>query len=88
MIAEPGYTILESAYKPEFAKYLSGATHGYDPSDRRMHALFLARGPAFARGKKVKPFENIHIYELLNHLMGTQPAPNNGSIDSLQMLFK
>ena len=88
IIAEPGYTILESAYKPEFAKYVTGATHGYDPSDRSMHALFLARGPAFARGKKVKPFQNIHLYELLNNLMETQPAPNDGSLDSVKVLLK
>lgn len=33
-------------------------------------------------------FAAIHIYELVNHLMGTKPAPNDGSLDSVRVLLK
>lgn len=52
--------------------------HGYDPFDRSMRALFVAQGPAFARGARLKPFDNVHVYPLLVHLLGIPPAPNDG----------
>lgn len=52
--------------------------HGFDPFDRSMRALFVASGPAFRRGVKLKPFDNVHVYPLLAHLLGIAPAPNDG----------
>jgi len=57
--------------------------HGYPPNLASMRALFLARGPAFARGAVVPPFQNIHVYNLVAHILGLTPSPNDGSLDSL-----
>ncbi|WP_138431976.1 ectonucleotide pyrophosphatase/phosphodiesterase [Fodinibius saliphilus] len=87
MVADLGYTILDEDYKQQFLNSLPRATHGYDNKNKEMQALFLARGPAFKTGSTVAAFQNIHIYELINHLMGTTPAQNDGAIDSVRVLL-
>jgi hypothetical protein len=52
-----------------------------------MRALFLARGPAFASGTTVAPFQNIHVYPLLAHILGLAPAPTDGSLDSIKSVL-
>ena len=61
--------------------------HGYPPDLPSMRALFLARGPAFARGAVVPPFQNIHVYELVAHILGLTPAANDGSLDSIKAVL-
>ena len=55
-----------------------GGTHGYDARAKSMHGLFVASGPRFRSGLVVKPFENIHIYELMCAVLGLKPAKNDG----------
>jgi len=88
MVADLGYTFVQSDYKPRFLESLPGGTHGYDPREKEMHAIFMARGPAFKEDAIVPSFQNVHIYELMNYLMGTSPAPNDGSLDSVRVLLK
>jgi hypothetical protein len=52
-----------------------------------MQAIFLARGPTFKKGVTVPPFQNIHLYVLLAHLLGVTPAPNDGSLDSVESVL-
>jgi predicted AlkP superfamily pyrophosphatase or phosphodiesterase len=52
--------------------------HGYPPSARSMHGLFIANGPRIRRGLRVKAFENIHVYEFVCALLGLRPANNDG----------
>jgi len=50
----------------------SPGKHGYDPRLPEMRASFLAWGPAFKSGKKIKGFENVHVYPLLAKILGLQ----------------
>jgi predicted AlkP superfamily pyrophosphatase or phosphodiesterase len=52
--------------------------HGYEPTTPNMGALFVAAGPSLRRGLVVKPFENVHVYELLCRILKITPAPNDG----------
>jgi predicted AlkP superfamily pyrophosphatase or phosphodiesterase len=61
--------------------------HGYPPDLPSMRALFLARGPAFARGAVVPPFQNIHVYNLIAHILRLTPAANDGSLDSIRAVL-
>jgi predicted AlkP superfamily pyrophosphatase or phosphodiesterase len=61
--------------------------HGYPPERESMRAVFLARGPAFRAGVVVEPFQNIHIYPLLAHVVALKPAPNDGRLDSVRTVF-
>jgi len=88
VIADPGYTLLNESYKDRFLKNLPAATHGYDNQEKVMHAFFAAHGPAFKSGKMVSSFQNIHIYELMSHLLGVEPAPNDGSLDSVRTILR
>ena len=63
------------------------ATHGYDPSISSMQAIFLASGPQFKRGIRVPKFQNIHIYELMAHILDVHAAPNDGDLDSVRHLL-
>ena len=52
--------------------------HGFDPADPEMHGILLVQGP----GIPVKPLpriSNLEVYGLLCHLIGMEPAPNDGT---------
>jgi len=59
-------------------------SHGYDPALPSMRALFLAAGPSFRGGLVLPAFDNVDVYPLLAHLLGIEPAPNDGSIEPLR----
>lgn len=88
VVADLEYTVLNSKYKEQFIASLPRATHGYDPKEKKMDAFFLAHGPAFKENTTVEAFQNIHLYELMNYLMDTKSAPNDGSLDSVRVLLK
>lgn len=83
-LADEGWTVVVNR---DFTSIFAGS-HGYDPKLPSMHGIFLARGPAFAIGKSVPSFENIHIYELMCHILGLTPAPNDGSFDKVKNLLR
>jgi predicted AlkP superfamily pyrophosphatase or phosphodiesterase/predicted Na+-dependent transporter len=57
--------------------------HGQDPSDPRMHGIFIAHGPAFRSGLVIDRFECVEIYNLLAAVLNLEPAPNDGTPGSL-----
>ena len=59
-------------------RHAPGGTHGYDAHLPSMQGLFIANGPRIRHGLKVKPFENIHIYEFMCAILGLQPSKNDG----------
>ena len=67
---------------------VTGAAHGYDPELLNMGAVFIAAGPGVAEGRTIAPFRNVHVYELMAHLLGIAPAPNDGSLDSLRNVLR
>ena len=58
--------------------------HGYDPADPHMAALFVAHGPAFARGVVLHPFDNVDVYPLLTTVLGVKPEPNDGRLSDVE----
>lgn len=55
-----------------------GGAHGYEITDQSMQGLFIATGPKIRSGLRVKPIENIHVYEFMCAILGLQPAKNDG----------
>jgi predicted AlkP superfamily pyrophosphatase or phosphodiesterase len=55
-----------------------GGAHGYEITEQSMQGLFLAAGPRIRAGMRVKPPENIHVYEFMCAILGLQPAKNDG----------
>jgi predicted AlkP superfamily pyrophosphatase or phosphodiesterase len=61
----------------------STGSHGYDPADPTMRALFIAQGPAFRSGVTLAPFDNVDVYPLLARVLGIAPEVNDGDITPL-----
>ncbi len=85
-IADEGWTLVWRG-KGSDSLWSENGNHGYDDSLPSMHAIFIARGPGFRRGLRVPAFRNIHIYPLLIELLGLDPAPTDGSLDSVRAML-
>lgn len=83
-LADTGWAIISHKALAERTTPMSRGEHGYDNLDPTMRALFVAHGPAFARGVTVAPFPNVDIYPLLMHLLGLEPLPNDGNLDAVK----
>ncbi|MGB6728821.1 MAG: ectonucleotide pyrophosphatase/phosphodiesterase, partial [Terracidiphilus sp.] len=58
--------------------------HGFDPAKvPEMKASFFAAGPDILPGKTVAPFENVNLYPWIAHMLGLEPAKNDGSLNIL-----
>ena len=61
--------------------YFPKGDHGYHPDYKSMNGIFIARGPGFNSGFLGPEVHNIHLYEMMCHLMGVTPAINDGDIN-------
>lgn len=66
----------------------SGGSHGFDPADPLMNAVFIANGPDIASGVELDLFDNVSVYPLLAELTGIEPAENDGDITQLEAALK
>lgn len=57
--------------------------HGFHNEAMDMKTIFRAVGPSFRRGLEVEPFESVHVYELMCHLLGIVPEANDGLLSTL-----
>ena len=87
-VAEEGWVIGTREMVTRIPAYGGGGTHGYDNALTSMQAVFLAVGPAFAQGKSVERVRNVDVYELMAHVLGLRPAPNDGSLDSIRTVLR
>lgn len=83
-IADQGWTIRWG----DEGIWRTNGDHGYDDSLPDMGAIFIAHGPAFRRGVVVPAFRNIHLYPLMAHLLHLEPAPTDGSLDSVRRVLR
>ena len=85
MIADVSYTITNRAFYEQ--RGIVAGAHGFDNYAPEMRTFFAAKGPEFKQGEIAPPFESVHIYELLNYLIGTEPAPNDGDPELLKNIL-
>ncbi|MFQ6675111.1 MAG: nucleotide pyrophosphatase/phosphodiesterase family protein, partial [Fidelibacterota bacterium] len=86
-IADEGWSISSRPYARDHPGAYEGGSHGYDNRLKSMHATFVASGPAFKDGITVSPFRNVHLYELMCHILDLDPAANDGSLDSVRVML-
>ena len=67
--------------------YATGGTHGYDPVNRDMHAIFYATGPAFKKDMEHDSFKNIHLYSLFAKILGLDPAETDGHLTEVETML-
>lgn len=53
--------------------------HGYDNAESDMHAIFMAKGPIFNKGKTIKPVQMINLYHLFCEILEIKCNKTNGS---------
>ena len=68
--AEAGWMVASRESRP----WRGGGMHGWDPSLRAMHGIFLAAGAGIRPGR-LGAFENIHVHPFAAALLGIEPAP-------------
>ncbi len=81
-LADPGWMVFAEPARPD-AGPLAGM-HGYDGAHPDMAAAFVASGPSFRAGVRLRSFDNVDVYPLLMRLMGLQPQPSDGRIGPLR----
>ena len=67
---------------------LEAATHGYDPFDGAMGALFVAAGPRVRSGLVIEQFANVDVYNFLCAVLRIEPAGNDGGRTLIRQLLK
>jgi predicted AlkP superfamily pyrophosphatase or phosphodiesterase len=82
LIADDHWNIESKVGWPRRRVTYSKGSHGWDPTNENMGAVFIAHGPAIRRGHTIAQSESLHVYHLLCALLGLAPAPNEGN-DSL-----
>ncbi|RKF79576.1 putative pyrophosphatase/phosphodiesterase [Golovinomyces cichoracearum] len=68
--------------KSKGLQYYPRGLHGYDNEHPLMRAIFVATGPSFPRtpSKRIKPFQNIEVCNIICDSLGVVPVPNNGTL--------
>lgn len=85
-LADDGWIITTHEDAAE-RKHFPLGEHGYDNDDPKMQALFVAHGPAFKSGLRVREFDNVDVYPLLAHLLAIKPASNDGRFDDVREML-
>jgi predicted AlkP superfamily pyrophosphatase or phosphodiesterase len=67
---------------------LDAASHGFDPTNRDMGALFVAAGPDVRRAGVIAPFKNVDVYDVLCAVLGVTPRPNDGSAATARQILE
>lgn len=81
IVADVGYTV--SSNERMISSTVRGGNHGYSHIEPDMRSFFIARGRVFKKDIRTEPFQSIHLYELMAHLLNIDPAHNDGNLDSL-----
>lgn len=55
--------------------------HGYDNAEPAMNAFFLAKGPKFSQGKRMRAIRMIDLYNLFCLTLEIECGANDGSND-------
>lgn len=86
--AKAPYSLIFKKDKGNLNK-LSGANHGYHPSNKNMWGIFFAQGPGFKKGIKIKPIENINLYPLVLNLLHLTPEGKmDGQLQHVHQILK
>lgn len=81
-LPETGWTITSRAMGK--GGWPEKGTHGFDPYSPEMAAVFVASGPAFKPGARLRTFDNVDVYPLLARLVGVKAQRSDGRLGPLK----
>ncbi|EGV64514.1 hypothetical protein PSN45_004829 [Yamadazyma tenuis] len=88
IVPKVGYSITTHQQMDEkHNDYTPKGVHGYNNTELLMRAIFLGSGPYFrakltGENKRVQPFRNTEVYNLICESLSLKPSPNNGTMDN------
>lgn len=89
LVAELGWSIVDSKEFSQMNQHASKGNHGYDNNNIDMHGIFIASGPEFKNGYSTGTLWNIDIYPLLCKIFKISPNPNiDGKAERIEFLLK
>lgn len=89
LVAELGWSIVDSKGYSQMNQYASKGNHGYDNNNLDMHGIFIASGPSFRKNYTTGTLWNIDIYPLLCKIFNISPNPNiDGNLERIEFLLK
>lgn len=62
--------------------------HGYDNAEELMHGIFMAKGPLFASGAQLEPFDTVDLCNLFCKILKINCNPNEGADRTWNMLLR
>jgi hypothetical protein len=78
LVPSVGWEVVPRADFKDGAPRVVAGDHGFEPFHPDMHGIFYAAGPDTASGRTVGAVEQVDVYALMCHLLGIEPAPNDG----------
>ncbi|GCC26959.1 glycerophosphocholine cholinephosphodiesterase ENPP6 isoform X1 [Chiloscyllium punctatum] len=94
LLAQEGWFISENIQKlPYWANGTDGKKgwqhgwHGYDNDLMVMKGFFLAYGPDFRSNYKAPPIRVVDVYNIMCHVAGINPLPNNGTWSRVKLML-
>ncbi|XP_048449916.1 glycerophosphocholine cholinephosphodiesterase ENPP6 [Rhincodon typus] len=94
LLAQKGWFIAENIQKlPYWANGTDGKKgwqhgwHGYDNELMDMKGFFLAYGPDFRSNYKAPPMRVVDVYNIMCHVAGINPLPNNGTWSQVKLML-
>ncbi len=76
LVPQPGYGVVVDR---DAVQRLKKSDHGWDPSDKAMHGIFLAAGPGLPRGETIGEVSAVEVYPLMLEILQIDtPAPAGG----------
>ena len=83
LLAENGWSI-----KLRDDDRIPAGSHGYDPDDKKMPAIFYASGPSFKTGYAAKGINTIDIYPLITRLLNIRPVSVDGKLERVKDMLR
>ncbi|XP_053440652.1 glycerophosphocholine cholinephosphodiesterase ENPP6 isoform X2 [Nycticebus coucang] len=95
LVADEGWFIAEARETLPFWMNSTGKQegwqrgwHGYDNELMDMRGIFLAFGPDFKSNFRAAPIRSVDVYNVMCHVAGIAPLPNNGSWSRVLCMLK
>lgn len=62
--------------------------HGWPPQKSKTYSILFAQGPAFKVNYEIEPFSILDLYPMMCDLLGIEPRPNNGTMETVKKMYK
>ncbi|CEI95512.1 hypothetical protein RMCBS344292_09696 [Rhizopus microsporus] len=81
--------VTHQEYDPALGQdYSPKGVHGYDNLSPESRAIFVGRGPNFPKNKKIKPFWNVELFNVMSRILNLKPTNNNNTLNGVLQIVE